>query len=147
MGSFETIGIEEIAKAFENNAKRVSDIVPEMLKEGAEVVAKYQKEEAERYGLKNTGGLIKAIKPTKISKIGSATVIDVYPQGKATHGNEKKGDKSNVRYATIGYIAEYGIKRSKNPTPPKPWLTAATAKAEPEVRKVQLKVWEREMNK
>ena len=147
MGSFETMGIEEIAKAFEENATKVSEVVPAMLKAGAEVVKKRQKEEAERFGLNDTGGLIKSIKPTRIKKDKNATIIDVYPQGKAPHGNESKKDKGHVRYATIGYIAEYGIKRGENPQPARPWLSTATERAEPRVREVQLEIWEREMNK
>lgn len=147
MGSFETMGIEEIAKAFEENAKKIETVIPEMLKAGADVVAKKQKEEAANFGLNDTGGLIQSIKPTKVKKDGSATVIDIYPQGKAPHGNESKKDKGNVRYATIGFIAEYGIQKGKKPQPARPWLTTATAKAEERVREVQLEIWKREMNK
>lgn len=143
MASFETMGIEEIARAFENNAKKVQDVVPAMLKAGANVLAKRQKEEAENYGLCNTGMMIRSIRPTKIKKEGSATVIDVYPQGRAKHGNERKGDKSNVRNATIGFIAERGTSRIQ----PRPWMTVATKKAEKRIREVQLEIWEREMNK
>lgn len=143
MGSFETLGIEEIAHAFENDAKRVQNVIPAMLKAGSEVVAKRQREEAENFGLRDTGMMIESIKPSKIKKEGSATVIDVYPQGKAKHGNERKGNKSNVRNATIGFIAERGT----STTQPKPWLTIATKRAEGRVEEVQLEVWKREMNK
>lgn len=143
MGSFETMGIEEIAQAFENDAKRVQEVVPAMLKAGAAVLAKRQKEEAENYGLRDTGMMISSIKPTRIKKKGGATVVDVYPQGKAKHGNERKGDKSNVRNATIGFIAERGTSK----TAPKPWLTVATNRAEKRIREVQLEIWEREMDK
>lgn len=142
MGSFETMGIEEIAAAFETNAEKVKEVVPAMLKAGANVVVKRQKEEAANFGLQDTGDLIASIKPTKIKQVEGATVIDVYPQGRAKHGNERKGDKSNVRYATIGFIAESGTSR----TPAKPWLTIATKKAEERVREVQLEVWKREMD-
>lgn len=143
MGSFETMGIEEIAQAFENNAKKVQEVVPAMLKAGAAVLTKRQKEEAENYGLRDTGMMISSIKPTKIKKEAGATVIDVYPQGRAKHGNERKGDKSNVRNATIGFIAERGTSK----IPAKPWLTVATKRAEKRIREVQLEIWEREMDK
>lgn len=58
MGSFETMGIEEIAAAFETNAEKVKEVVPAMLKAGANVVVKRQKEEAANFGLQDTGDLI-----------------------------------------------------------------------------------------
>ena len=56
-----------------------------------------------------TGGFINSIKATPVKKNGAETYIEVYPQGRAPHGNDRKGDKSNVRYATIGFVAEYGV--------------------------------------
>lgn len=51
--------------------------------------------------------------------------IDVYPQGRTKHGNERKNDKRNVRYATIGFIAERGTSRKQA----RPYMTVASEKA------------------
>ena len=67
---------------------------------------------------------------------------DVYPQGRAKHGNDRKGDKSNVRYATIGFVAEYGTSSQQA----RPYMTAANAKAHDKVVETQRQIWESENN-
>ena len=66
----------------------------------------------------------------------------VYPQGRAKHGNDRKGDKSNVRYATIGFVAEYGTSSQQA----RPYMTAANAKAHDKVVETQRQIWESENN-
>ena len=68
--------------------------------------------------------------------------VEVYPQGRAKHGNDRKGDKSNVRYATIGFVAEYGTSSQQA----RPYMTTANAKAHDKVVEKQRQIWESENN-
>lgn len=78
-----------------------------------------------------------------ISKGGSTEkYVEVYPHGRAKHGNDRKGDKSNVRYATIGFVAEYGTSSQQA----RPYMTVANEKAQEKVVEAQLEIWERETN-
>lgn len=69
--------------------------------------------------------------------------ITVYPQGRAGHGNDRKGDKSKVRYATIGFVAEYGTSSQQA----RPYMTTANAKAHEKVVEAQHSIWESETGK
>jgi hypothetical protein len=89
-------------------------------------------------GLNDTGGFINSIKATSVKGNDTEKYIDIYPQGKAKHGNERKGDKSNVRYATIGFIAEYGTSSQQA----RPYMTTANTKAHEKVVAAQREVWE-----
>lgn len=142
MAEFNTIGLEEVEKAFLNMEKAAIEAVPKMLKAGAGVLVKAQKEEALSMGLNKTGGFINSIKSTAVKGDETEKYIDIYPQGKAKHGNDRKGDKGNVRYATIGFINEYGTSEKAA----RPYMTVANAKAHEKVIDAELEVWERENN-
>lgn len=142
MAEFSTVGLEDVIQAFERREQAAAEAVPEMLKAGAEVLVQAQKEEAKAMGLNDTGGFINSIKATPVKQEGTETYIDVYPQGKAKHGNDRKGDKSNVRYATIGFVAEYGTSRKAA----RPYQTAANEKAREKVSAAEREVWERMTN-
>lgn len=59
-----------------------------------------QQAEAKAMGIEETAGFIKSIKATAVKGGSTEKYVEVYPQGRARHGNDRKGDKSNVRYAT-----------------------------------------------
>lgn len=69
--------------------------------------------------------------------------VEIYPQGRAGHGNDRKGDKSKVRYATIGFVAEYGTSSQQA----RPYMTTANAKAHEKVVEAQHSIWESETGK
>ena len=140
MGTFETMGIEEIAKEFEEKPQKVEKTIPGMLMAGANVLIKAHKEEAQAMGLNDTGGFIKSIKATKIKTSNRQKYVEIYPQGRSKHGNDRKGDGSNVRYATIGFVAEYGTESQA----PRSYMTVANEKAREKVVEAELKVWESE---
>lgn len=142
MADFTTVGLEEIEKAFLNMEKAAIEAVPKMLKAGSKVLGEAQKAEAQAMGLNDTGGFIQSIKATAVKGDDTEKYVEVYPQGKAGHGNERKGDKSNVRYATIGFIAEYGTSKKEA----RPYMTAANEKAHEKVISAEMEVWERENN-
>ena len=125
MGEFTTVGLEEVAQKFLRMEEAATKAVPLMLEAGAAVLVKAQQEEAAAMGIKETAGFIQSIAATKIKGDDTERYVEVYPQGKAKHGNDRKGDKSNVRYATIGFIAQYGTSK----IPARPYMTAANEKA------------------
>lgn len=138
MAEFNTVGLEEIEKAFLNMEKAAVEAVPKMLNAGSKVLVEAQKAEAQAMGLNDTGGFIQSIRATAIKGDETEKYVEVYPQGRAKHGNERKGDKNNVRYATIGFIAENGTSKKAA----RPYMTTANEKAHESVIEAELKIWE-----
>lgn len=138
MAEFNTVGLEEIEKAFLNMEKAAVEAVPKMLNAGGKVLVEAQKAEAQEMRLNDTGGFIQSIKATAIKGDDTEKYIEVYPQGRAKHGNDRKGDKSNVRYATVGFVAEYGTSSQQA----RPYMTTANEKAHESVIEAELKIWE-----
>ena len=138
MGEFTTVGLEEVAEKFLRMEEAATKAVPLMLEAGAAVIAKAQQEEAAAMGIKETAGFIQSIKATPVKGDDIERYVEVYPQGKAKHGNDRKGDKSNVRYATIGFIAQYGT----SAIPARPYMTAANEKAHEQANNAMYEVWQ-----
>lgn len=139
MADFNTVGLEAVIEAFGRREQATVEVVPKMLKAGAAVLIEAQKEEAKAMGIGD--GFSNSIRDTAIKGNSTEKYVEVYPQGRANHGNDKKGDKSNVRYATIGFVAEYGTSSQ----PARPYMTVANEKAQGKVSAAQLEIWEREM--
>lgn len=142
MGEFTTVGLEEVIEAFSRRERATVEAVPKMLKAGADVLIAAQKAEAKAMGIEETAGFINSIKATAIKGNDTEKYVEVYPQGRAKHGNDRKGDDSNVRYATIGFVAEYGTSSQAA----RPYMTAANAKAQDKVVAAQLEEWEKATN-
>lgn len=143
MAEFDTVGLEAVIEAFSQREQATVAAVPKMLKAGADVLIEAQKAEAKAMGIEETAGFINSIKASDIKGDDTERYIEVYPQGKAKHGNEAKGNKSNVRYATIGFIAEYGTSSKAA----RPYMTVGNAKAQEKVVNTQLEIWESETGK
>ncbi len=142
MAEFSTVGLEDVIEAFSRREQATVEAVPKMLQAGAAVLVEAQQEEARAMGLNETGGFVKSIKATAVKGDSREKHIDVFPHGRAKHGNDRKGDKSNVRNATIGFVAEYGTSSQ----PARPYMTVANDKAHSKVVEAQREVWERENN-
>jgi HK97 gp10 family phage protein len=142
MGEFNTVGLDKVIDAFQRREQATVEAVPKMLKAGADVLIEAQKAEAQAMGLNDTGGFINSIKATAIKGDDAEKYVDIYPQGKAKHGNDRKGDKGNVRYATIGFVAEYGTSRQAA----RPYMTVANEKAHDKVVAAELEEWEKANN-
>ena len=142
MAEFSTVGLEDVIEAFSRREQATVEAVPKMLQAGAAVLVEAQQEEARAMGLNETGGFVKSIKATAVKGDSREKHIDVFPHGRAKHGNDRKGDKSNVRYATIGCVAEYGTSSQAA----RPYMTVANDKAQSKVVEAQREVWERENN-
>ena len=142
MAEFTTVGLEEVEKAFLRMEEAAVTAVPKMIKAGADVLVEAQRAEALAMGLNETGGFINSIKATPVKGDETEKHIDIFPQGRAKHGNDRKGDKSNVRYATIGFVAEYGTSSQAA----RPYQTSANEKAREKVSAAEREVWERMTN-
>lgn len=138
MGEFTTVGLEEVTQKFLRMEEAATKAVPLMLEAGANVLIKAQQDEAAAMGIKETTGFIQSIKATPVKGDDTERYVEVYPQGKAKHGNDRKGDKSNVRYATIGFIAQYGTSK----IPARPYMTAANEKANQQTTDAMYEVWQ-----
>lgn len=138
MGEFTTVGLEEVAEKFLHMEEAATKAVPLMLEAGAAVLVKAQQDEAAAMGIKETAGFIQSIKATPVKGDDVERYVEVYPQGKAKHGNDRKGDKSNARYATIGFIAQYGTSK----IPARPYMTAANEKAHEKANNAMYEVWQ-----
>lgn len=142
MAEFNTVGLEDLIEAFSRREQAVVEAVPKMLKRGADVLVEAQRAEALAMGLNETGGFVNSIKATAVKGDSTEKHIDVYPQGRAKHGNDRKGDKSNVRFATIGFVAEYGTSSKQA----RPYMTVANEKAHEKVVEAQREEWEQANN-
>ena len=139
MAELNTEGSADLTEASMRPDKQPDKVVDQMLTARAPAYVKAQQEAAATYGIRKTGGFISSIKAGNIESDDTAKSITIAPEGRASHGadygggysnkgNKRKGkaQKGNVRYATIGYIFEYGT----SSIPARPWLTQGNAKAE-----------------
>lgn len=142
MAKFNVVGLEGLTDDLKKDADRAERLAPKLLKIGAEVIAKAQRQEADAmissgkirmFGndSRSTGAFKASIKPTPIRGSGAGAYVDVYPQGK---------DHKGVRNAEKGFIAEYGTKKQ----PAYPWMSTANEKAMPEAIKKMQAEWEKE---
>ncbi len=152
MAEFNTEGMEELSSAFMRQEEQATAIVQEMLQAEAEIYIQQQKNAAAGYGIKQTGGFMNSIKAGQMQKEDTAVYIEICPEGKADHkadygggysnkANKRKGKSQggNVRYASIGYIFEYGT----SSMPARPWLTQGNAKADSLAYDKAREIWER----
>lgn len=132
-------GMEEIIDLFNKMPQAIEKAIPESLEAAADIIVKEQKEAARELGIEDTGGFINSIKKTGIKKEGSETYIEVYPQGKAKHGNDRKGTRSKVRYATIGFVNEYGTPSKQA----RPYITISGERSGDEISEKQAEIIKR----
>lgn len=152
MAEFNVEGMEELSNAFMRHEEGAEAAVQEMLTATAEIYVQEHKAAAGGYGIRKTGGFMNSIKASTIRRDGTALVCDICPEGKADHpaeygggSNKRKGKsrKGNVRYATIGFIFEYGT----SSIPARPWFTQGNAKAEQKGYEKAQEIWSRYVDK
>lgn len=149
MAEMNTEGLEELAAAFRRQEEKATAAIKEMLTASAEEYLKAEQQAAAGYGIRKTGGFIASIKAGEIKQEDTALVIEIVPEGRADHkadyggggGSKRKGksQKGNVRYATIGFIFEYGTSSMAA----RPWLTQALKKAEEPAYSKAKAIWEK----
>lgn len=105
MAEFKAVGLDELALSLQEIAEIPEDIQDEMLRAQGNIVAKAQRESAQRYGIQRTGTLIRSIKPgkVKLDKHGSRALY-VTPVGSRVRGRKKTTN------AEIAFLNEYGTR-------------------------------------
>ena len=152
MAEFNVEGMDELSSAFMRHEEGAEAAVQEMLTATAEIYVQEHKAAAGGYGIRKTGGFMNSIKASTIRRDGTALVCDICPEGKADDpaeygggSNKRKGKsrRGNVRYATIGFIFEYGT----SSIPARPWFTQGNAKAEQKGYEKAQEIWSRYVDK
>jgi len=132
MAKFDTVGLEDVTQFMLKQDEATMRVVPEMLKAGGEVMKKAQQAEiAASFGgsQRSTGALRDSIKVSAVKEKDGGKCVEVYPDGKDSHG---------VRNATKGFVLQYG----RSNMDAKPWFTDANTKAADNVTAEMRKVWE-----
>lgn len=108
MAEFRAVGLDELALSLQEIAEIPEDIQDEMLRAQGDIVARAQRESAQRYGIQRTGTLIRSIKAGKVKfdKHGNR-VLYVTPVGSRVRGGKKTTN------AEIAFLNEYGTRRQK----------------------------------
>lgn len=146
MAEFSTEGLEELTQAFLRHEQGAAAAVDNMLQESAKIFVEEQQKEIKAQRIYDTGGFANSIKATEITHNAASSHCFITQEGRAPHGQDygggghgKKGkaQRGNVRYATIGFIFEYGT----SSMPARPWLTAANEKAEKKAYEKAQEIW------
>lgn len=155
MADFEFEGMDELIYSYIRHEEEATNTIEEMVNAETEIYLEEQKNSIKNYGLVNTGGFLASIKAQPIKRDGTEVYRIILPQGRANHKSEwggkkgtekrkkKKGTAENVRYASIGYIYEYGT----SSITPRPWMTKANNEAENKAYKKAFDIWKRYVDK
>ncbi len=129
MARLDTSGLDDLIAEMERMGQSSGDVAEAMVNAAAVVIRDAWKETAEKYGLHDTGDMIRSIGfPTPPQKIGAAIFRDVYPQGK---------DSKGVRNAEKAFLLHYGTSRIKA----KYWVDEAEAISGPRVQERLEEIW------
>lgn len=150
MGEFVTTGIEGLQQKLLERGEKVDAVVEQMLTAQAEIYVESQKKAIQTMGIHDTGGFENSITAGKIQKGNTETYVTINPEGRAPHGvdygggysnlGEKRKGKSqggNVRYATIGFIFQYGTSSIEA----MPWLTKGNEEAQEKAYEAAERIW------
>ena len=121
-------------------------IAPKVLKAGADVLVKAQKEELGRLtkGDRSTGELQRSIHASKVRKSKEGNMsITIAPRGMRKHGNTARGKRDKLSNAQVGYLVEYDTSKQ----PARPWMSVANKKAENAVIEAMQKAFSEEIGK
>ena len=132
MARMEFDGLNYAIDAMQKMGVGVGEVGRDMVRKGAEVVAEQRKKEATRRGLKDTGSMIKNIRPVRaVKEVNGALEITVYSQG------NDKTKKTPVRNAAKEFMNHYGYKSK----PATHWVDSAEEKAAPIAEKAMVRIW------
>lgn len=146
MATFNTEGLEELAYAFLRQEQGATEAINAMLDAQTEIYVEEQQKAARQYGIYKTGGFVASLKAGKTKTAGTEIYREIVPEGRAEHkadyggGSSKrkgKAQQGNVRYATIGYIFEYGTSSMAA----RPWLTKGNNAASEKAYNKAYEIW------
>lgn len=108
MAEFKAIGLDELSLSLQEIAEIPEDIQDEMLQAQGDIVARAQRESAQRYGIQRTGTMIRSIKPGRVKRDKHGNrVLYVTPVGSRVRGGKKTTN------AEIAFLNEYGTRRQR----------------------------------
>lgn len=108
MAEFKAVGLDELALSLQEIAEIPEDIQDEMLQAQGNIVARAQRESAQRYGIQRTGTMIRSIKPGRVKRDKRGNrVLYVTPVGSRVRGGKKTTN------AEIALLNEYGTRRQR----------------------------------
>ena len=117
MASFNYVGYDEIVKSLGLEMERIHRNGPAAVAAGAKIA----QEAMMSFAPKRTGGLSKHVKVKgPLYSAARGHYCEVYPDG-----TNKRGE----RYATIGFVLEYG----RSNMLPRQWMSSAMAQARPAI--------------
>lgn len=129
MARLDVSGMDEVVEQMKNMQMLSSKVADEMLLAGAEIMKKSWQQTISRFGLIDTGDMLKSVGyPRKPKDINDARTIDVYPQGK---------DRDGVRNAEKAFILHYG-RSNMDPTE---FVDVAEQEAKAEADAAMEKIW------
>lgn len=134
MAEFKAVGLDELALSLQEIAEIPEDIRDEMLRAQGDIVARAQRESAQRYGIQRTGTLIRSIKvgKVKLDKHGSR-VLYVTPVGSRVRGGKKTTN------AEIAFLNEYGTRGQRA----RPFMRDANERSAEEATKAAADIYYR----
>ena len=104
MALFNGEGFDELLADLKQHGDLVSTAAPDMLQEGAAVVADSWRDAIRAHDLIDTGDMIDSVGPSDVVNTSSEKKIAVYPQGR---------DRKGIRNAEKAFINHYGASRRK----------------------------------
>lgn len=133
MAKLEFAGLDGIIEELNKRQQRTGSTARQMVRKGAAVMADYRRQEAERRDIRDSGAMIRGIKPgARIEEDMGALKLPVYSQGK---------DEKGVRNAEKEYLEHYGYKDRKASH----WIDSAEEKGEGPATDAMVKVWDESM--
>lgn len=130
MARLDMSGMDEVIEQMKNMQMLSSKVADKMLLAGAEVMKKSWQQTISRFGLIDTGDMLKSVGyPRKPKDVNDARTIDVYPQGK---------DRDGVRNAEKAFILHYG-RSNMDPTE---FVDFAEEQAEAECDAAMKRIWD-----
>lgn len=133
MARMELDGLDGIVREMEKLQTGAGPVAEKMLRAGAEVMAEYRRREAEKRGLRDTGAMIKNIKPDrKIKTVNGVMLLTVYSRGTDKNPHTKR------RNAEKEFVSHYGYKNE----PATHWIESAEKDGEGPAQKEMVKIWD-----
>jgi hypothetical protein len=129
MARFSFDGIDAVIRDMDRLQMRTGPTADKMIQAGSKIMAEERRKEAERRGLRDTGDMIKKMKPArKIYTVMGAKKRDIYSQGK---------DEKGTRNAQKEFHDHYGYKKR----PASHWVDTAESRGEKPANQAMVDIW------
>lgn len=133
MARLDLYGLDSVLRDMNRLQARTGPVAEEMVRKGAEIMANYRRQEAEKRGLKDSGAMIKNIRPTKkVKNVAGALELTVYSQGKDPKS------RTGQTNAAKEFMDHYGYKNR----PATHWVESAEKAGEKPAEEAMEKIWD-----